>query len=153
MPKLKNPLSAKQRMAVDIYFTNGFNMYKALVEAGYAPSTARSRSTDIFNLPHVKEYMEEKRKAIEAESIATQEEVLKALTVIARRQQEDIEVLPDGQKVAHQIKTSEQLRALEKLAKYFGMDKIEINQTMKVETLVYGDDEEDDDDDDDCFEI
>lgn len=152
MPKVKNPLTPKQRRAVDIYFTNGFNMYKALVEAGYSESTARSRSTDIFNLPHVKEYMEEKRKAIEAESIATQEEVLKALTVIARRQQEDTEVLPDGQKVKHQIKTSEQLRALEKLAKYFGMDKIEINQTMKVETVVYGE-EDDNEDDDDCFEI
>lgn len=153
MPKLKDPLSAKQRRAVDIYFTNGFNMYKALVEAGYAPSTARSRSTDIFNLPHVKEYMEKRRKEIEAESIATQEEILRALTTIARRQQEDIEVLPDGQKVSHQIKTSEQIRALEKLAKYFGMDKIEINQTMKVETLVYGEEDDDIEDDDDCFEI
>ena len=40
------------------------------------------------------------------------------------------------------------------MAKYFGMDKIEINQTMTVETLVYGaDDDVSNIDDDDYFTV
>lgn len=144
-------LTDKQRQAVENYFKNGFNKFKALVDAGYAVSTARSRATDIFNLPQVTEYMEELRKKLESESIASQKELLEALTKIIRREQEDIEVLPTGEKIHHQIRTSEQIRAIEKMAKYYGMDKIEINQTMVVETLVYG--SEDDEDDDDCFEV
>ena len=147
-------ITEKQKQAVDNYFMNGFNKYKAMVDAGYASSTAKARATDLFNLPWVREYAEEKRKKLESEAICTQRELLEALTKIIRREQEDIEVLPSGEKVKHQIKTSEQIRAIEKMAKYFGMDKIEINQTMTVETLVYGaDDDVSDIDDDDYFRV
>ena len=158
MAKPIGALTAKQRQAVDNYFQNGFNKTKAMIDAGYAVSTAKSRSTDLFNLPQVRAYEEERRASLDSQNIASQTELLEALTKIVRREQEDTEVLPDGQKVKHQIKTSEQIRAIEKMAKYFGMDKIEINQTMTVETLVYGaDDDEnptnDEDDDNDYFTV
>ena len=146
-------ITKKQNLLVDYYFMIGFYKYKAMVDARYASSTAKARATDLFNLPWVREYAEEKRKKLESEAICTQRELLEALTKIIRREQEDIEVLPDGQKVRHQIKTSEQIRAIEKMAKYFGMDKIEINQTMTVETLVYGSEDDDVTDDDDYFTV
>lgn len=152
-PKKQMGITEKQKQAVDNYFSNGFNKFKAMVDAGYAVSTARARATDLFNLPWVKEYAEERRQKLESEAICTQRELLEALTKIIRREQEDTEVLPDGQKIKHQIKTSEQIRAIEKMAKYFGMDKIEINQTMTVETLVYGQDEDKLEDDDDYFTV
>ena len=152
-PKKQMGITEKQKQAVDNYFMNGFNKYKAMGDAGYAVSTAKARATDLFNLPWVKEYAEERRAKLESEAICTQRELLEALTKIIRREQEDTEVLPDGQKIKHQIKTSEQIRAIEKMAKYFGMDKIEINQTMTVETLVYGQDEDKLEDDDDYFTV
>lgn len=155
MAKQMGLLTDKQRQAVDNYFQNGFNKYKALVDAGYAKTTARARSTDIFNLPQVKAYEEEKRKQLESNNIATQKELLEALTKIVRRDQEDIEILPDGSKISHMVRTTDQIRAIEKMAKYFGMEKIEINQTMTVETLTYGMNDDDDisDDDDEFFTV
>lgn len=136
-------LSDKQKMAVDTYFTNGFNMTQALITAGWSPSTAKRQVSKFKNDPLIQAYMEEKRELIASDKIAKQEEILQALTTIVRREQKDQTVLQDGRVVQFKVSTADQLRAIEKMMKYYGMDKAEVNHNVSVQTVIYGESEED----------
>lgn len=137
--KLK-PLTDKQKAAIDIYFTNGFNMTQALVSAGFSQSTAKRQCSTFKKNPLVQAYMEEKRQLIASEKIAKQEEVMQTLTTIVRREQKDQMVLQDGTIVNYKISTADQLKALQLLMKYYGMDKVETNNQINIQTIVYGED-------------
>lgn len=146
-------LNDQQRMAVDIYFANGCNMKKAMIEAGYSETTARN-TTGFKRNPAVARYMAERRMAVSSEKIAKQEEIMEALTNIVRRNQKDYAVLPDGTIVQYQVSTSDQVKAIEKMMKYYGMDKPDTQTNIKVQTLVYGsDNSEEASDDDEYIEI
>lgn len=140
MTKKLKPLTDKQKAAIDIYFTNGFNMTQALVSAGFSQSTAKRQCSTFKKNPLVQAYMEEKRQLIASEKIAKQEEVMQTLTTIVRREQKDQMVLQDGTIVNYKISTADQLKALQLLMKYYGMDKVETNNQINIQTIVYGED-------------
>ena len=143
MAKTIKQLTDKQKMAVDIYFSNGFNMTQAMISAGFSQATAKRQVSSFKKNPAVQEYMEERRQLIASEKIAKQEELLQALTTIVRREQKDQAVLQDGTIVQYKVSTADQLRALEKMMKYYGMDKVETNSQINIKTIVYGETEED----------
>lgn len=145
----KSELTPKQRQAVENFFANGFNKTQALRDAGYAESTAKARATDIFNMPHVKAYVEKKREELQTKNVASQQEILETLTKILRRELEDVDVLPDGRIVRTEPKLNEMRQSAQLLGKFYGLDKVEVNQKVKIET-VYGQDEDDRDDDSDA---
>lgn len=140
MAKKEKTLNERQKTAVDIYFTNGFNMTQALISAGFSESTARRQCTSFKKNPLVKAYMDERRALIESEKVAKQEEVIQALTTIVRREQKDHMVLQDGTVVQHKISTADQLKALKLMMQYYGMDKVESNNQINIQTIVYGED-------------
>ena len=140
MTKKLKPLTDKQKADIDIYFTNGFNMTQALVSAGFSQSTAKRQCSTFKKNPLVQAYMEEKRQLIASEKIAKQEEVMQTLTTIVRREQKDQMVLQDGTIVNYKISTADQLKALQLLMKYYGMDKVETNNQVNIQTIVYGED-------------
>lgn len=140
MSKKQKQLNERQKNAVDLYFTNGFNMTQALISAGFSESTAKRQCSSFKKNPLVQAYMEEKRQLIASEKIAKQEEVMQALTTIVRREQKDQMVLQDGTIVQYKVSTADQLRALQLLMKYYGMDKVETNNQINIQTIVYGED-------------
>lgn len=138
MAKKEKKLTDKQKNAIDIYFINGMNMTQAMISAGFSPSTAKRQCTTFKRNPLVQAYMEEKRQLIASERIAKQEEIMQALTTIVRREQKDQAVLQDGTIVQYRVSTADQLRAIEKMMKYYGMDKAEVNNQVNIQTIVYG---------------
>ena len=143
MAKKEKQLTEKQKSVIDIYFTNGMNMTQAMVSAGFSLSTAKRQSSSFKKNPLVQAYMEEKRALIASERIAKQEEIMQALTTIVRREQKDQTVLQDGTIVQYKVSTADQLRAIEKMMKYYGMDKAEVNSQINIKTFVYGESPED----------
>lgn len=138
MSKKSKQLNERQKDAIDIYFTNGFNMTQALISAGFSQSTAKRQCTSFKKNPLVKAYMEEKRALIASQKIAKEEEVMQALTSIVRREQKDQMVLQDGTIVNYKVSTSDQLKALQMLMKYYGIDKVETSNQVNIQTIVYG---------------
>lgn len=140
MAKKEKTLNERQKNAVDIYFTNGFNMTQALISAGFSESTAKRQCTSFKRNPLVQAYMEERRQLLASEKIAKQEEVMQALTSIVRREQKDTAVLQDGTVIQYKISTSDQLKGLQLMMKYYGMDRVETNNQVNIQTIVYGED-------------
>lgn len=152
--KKEAKLTDQQKLAVDIYFANGCNMKQAMMDAGFSETTARN-TTGFKNKPAVAKYMKERMEAISSEKIAKQEEIMEALTEVIRRNQNDYAVLPDGTIVQYKVSTADQIKAIEKMMKYYGMDKPDTQQTIKVQTLVYGSDPDNpkEEEDEDYIEV
>lgn len=152
MSKKSKQLNERQKDAIDIYFTNGFNMTQALISAGFSQSTAKRQCTSFKKNPLVKAYMEEKRALIASQKIAKEEEVMQALTSIVRREQKDQMVLQDGTIVNYKVSTSDQLKALQMLMKYYGIDKVETSNQVNIQTIVYGEEPKEAADKDDTID-
>ena len=152
MSKKSKQLNERQKDAIDIYFTNGFNMTQALISAGFSQSTAKRQCTSFKKNPLVKAYMEEKRALIASQKIAKEEEVMQALTSIVRREQKDQMVLQDGTIVNYKVSTSDQLKALQMLMKYYGIDKVETSNQVNIQTIVYGEEPKETTDKDDTID-
>ncbi|MCI7208539.1 MAG: terminase small subunit [Clostridium sp.] len=152
-------LTDKERQAVNEYFSNGFNWTQAMISAGYSEATAKKSGSRIKKKKEVQEYIAQKQEELDMLNIMSQKEVLEYTTKIAKREQQDYMVLQNGQVVAYTISTNDQLKALGAMAKYHGMDKVEVNHSMRVETYIYGQEDDDIldefgiDDDDDYFEV
>ena len=151
-------LTDKERQAVNEYFINGFNWTQAMISAGYSEATAKKSGSRIKKKAEVQEYIAQKQEELDMINIMSQKEVLEYTSKIARREQQDYMVLQNGSVIPYTISTNDQLKALNQMAKYHGMDKVEVNHSMRVETYIYG--QEDDvidefglDDSDDYFEV
>ena len=151
-------LTDKERQAVNEYFINGFNWTQAMISARYSEATAKKSGSRIKKKAEVQEYIAQKQEELDMINIMSQKEVLEYTSKIARREQQDYMVLQNGSVIPYTISTNDQLKALNQMAKYHGMDKVEVNHSMRVETYIYG--QEDDvidefglDDSDDYFEV
>ena len=152
-------LTDKERQAVNEYFINGFNWTQAMISAGYTEATAKKSGSRIKKKKEVQEYIAEKQEELDTINIMSQKEVLEYTSKIAKKEQLDYMVLPNGQVVPYTISTSDQLKALNQMGKYHGMDKVEVNHSMRVETYIYGQEDDDIidefglDDSDEYFEV
>lgn len=78
-------LTAKQQRFCDEYLID-LNATQAAIRAGYSKKTARVIATENLTKPAISEYIEKRMAEKEAELIASQDEVLKYLTSVMRRE-------------------------------------------------------------------
>ena len=79
MPRRKYPLTDKQRIAVDEYMINGFNIKAALLAAGYTASSAHNSSKTWHQSKELQKYLKKKQAAIAEKHKLTEEWVIQRL--------------------------------------------------------------------------
>ena len=78
-------LTAKQQRFCDEYLID-LNATQAAIRAGYSEKTARQIATENLSKPSIREYIDERMKEKEAALIADQNEVMRYLTSVMRRE-------------------------------------------------------------------
>ena len=78
-------LTAKQQRFCDEYLID-LNATQAAIRAGYSEKTAAVIATENLKKPNIKEYLENRMAEKESELIADQDEVLRYLTAVMRRE-------------------------------------------------------------------
>lgn len=158
-------LTAKQQRFCDEYLID-LNATQAAIRAGYSEKTARAIACENLTKPYIQEYIEKRMAEKEKALIADQNEVMKYLTAVMRREKTDSVVvtlnkevskyIPDEngtmrkqtvkEEVPQIIQIPAQLRdankAAELLGKAYGIytDKIEADVDMELNINIdYGD--------------
>ena len=78
-------LTAKQQRFCDEYLID-LNATQAAIRAGYSEKTARQIANENLTKPDIKEYIENRMAEKEKELIADQDEVMRYLTAVMRRE-------------------------------------------------------------------
>ena len=78
-------LTPKQQRFCDEYLID-MNATQAAIRAGYSEKTARQIATENLSKPSIREYIDERMKEKEAELVADQNEVMRYLTAVMRRE-------------------------------------------------------------------
>ena len=78
-------LTAKQKMFCDEYLID-LNATQAAIRAGYSEKTARSIGQENLTKPAIREYIDQRMAEKEAALVADQDEVMKYLTAVMRRE-------------------------------------------------------------------
>ena len=160
-------MTEKQKRFCDEYLTD-FNATQAAVRAGYSKKTAYSIGEENLRKPEIKEYIEKRMAEKESQLIADQDEVMRYLTAVMRREKmesvvvtlntEKTSYLPDEngtmrkqtvkQEIPQIIEIPAQLRdankAAELLGKAYGIytDKVDVDADMDLNiTIDYGEDD------------
>lgn len=159
-------MTEKQKRFCDEYLTD-LNATQAAVRAGYSKKTAYSIGEENLRKPEIKEYIEKRMAEKESQLIANQDEVMRYLTAVMRREKmesvvvtlntEKTSYVPDEngtmrkqtvkQEIPQIIEIPAQLRdankAAELLGKAYGIytDKVDVDADMDLNiTIDYGDD-------------
>ena len=162
-------MTAKQQRFCDEYLID-LNATQAAIRAGYSKKTAYSIGQENLNKPEIKEYIEKRMAEKESALIADQNEVMKYLTAVMRREMAENVVVtvskersfyaPDDngtmrkntvkeevpQVVEIPARLSDANKAAELLGKAYGIytDRIEQEVDMELSiTVDYGDGNED----------
>ena len=90
-------LTAKQQRFADEYLVD-LNGTKAAIRAGYSPKTASVIATENLRKPNICEYIEKRMAEKEDALIAKQDEVLKYLTSVMRRELKEVAVVTTMEK-------------------------------------------------------
>lgn len=153
-------LTIKQKQVADDYIITGnktqsyLKFYKKIKNR----ETAAAAASRLFNTQEMKEYIEERMKALDEELIADQREVLRGLTRQFRREEMDYQVVmvkkpsfdengnflgieekPEVIKLPTQNKDS--IKAGELIGKRFGMWTDKIDMDIDVPTIISGADD------------
>ena len=117
-------MTAKQMRFCDEYLID-MNATQAAIRAGYSKKTAYSIGVENLKKPEIKKQIEERMAEKEEKLIATQDEILKYLTAVMRKETQ-ASVLARGEFGADRVikkppDEKESLRAAELLGKRFGM--------------------------------
>lgn len=134
-------LTAKQQKFCDLYIELG-NATEAAIKAGYSKKTAAEIGMENLRKPHLKAYVDAKMQEISSKKIMSAEEILKALTSIARGeiQEETVVVEGIGQHMSEarifkkQVTPKDQIKAMELIGKRYQMftDKVSIEGAIPV---------------------
>ncbi len=160
-------MTEKQKRFCDEYLTD-LNATQAAVRAGYSKKTAYSIGEENLRKPEIKEYIEKRMAEKESRLIANQDEVMRYLTAVMRREKmesvvvtlntEKTSYVPDEngtmrkqtvkQEIPQIIEIPAQLRdankAAELLGKAYGIytDKVDVDADMDLNiTIDYGEDD------------
>lgn len=160
-------MTEKQKRFCDEYLTD-LNATQAAVRAGYSKKTAYSIGEENLRKPEIKEYIEKRMAEKESQLIADQDEVMRYLTAVMRREKmesvvvtlntEKISYVPDEngtmrkqtvkQEIPQIIEIPAQLRdankAAELLGKAYGIytDKVDVDADTDLNiTIDYGEDD------------
>ena len=159
-------MTEKQKRFCDEYLTD-LNATQAAVRAGYSKKTAYSIGEENLRKPEIKEYIEKRMAEKVSQLIADQDEVMRYLTAVMRREKmesvvvtlntEKTSYVPDEngtmrkqtvkQEIPKIIEIPAQLRdankAAELLGKAYGIytDKVDVDADMDLNiTIDYGED-------------
>ena len=160
-------MTAKQQRFCDEYLID-LNATQAAIRAGYSEKTARQIANENLTKPYISEYIEKRMAEKEKALIADQDEVMRYLTAVMRREKTDSVVVtlqketstyvPDAdgkmrkqtvkEEVPEIVQIPAQLRdsnkAAELLGKAYGIytDRIEADVDMELNINIdYGDEE------------
>ena len=158
-------LTQKQKRFCDEYLID-LNATQAAIRAGYSKKTARAIANENFTKPYIKEYIEKRMAEKEKELIAEQDEVMRYLSAVMRREKTESVVVtlskekstyvPDengtmrkqtvkediAQVVEIPARLSDSNKAAELLGKAYGLytDRIDAEVDMELNiTVDYGD--------------
>ena len=120
-------MTAKQERFVDEYLAD-LNATQAAIRAGYSEKTARAMGHENLTKPDIEEAIAEALKARRQRTEITQDRVLEELAVLA--------FAPITDERLAQLKISDQLTALDKLAKHLGMFTERVHHSGEVTTNV-----------------
>jgi len=162
-------LTAKQQRFCDEYLID-LNATQAAIRAGYSEKTAAVIATENLRKPNIKEYIENRLAEKEKDLIADQDEVMKYLTAVMRREMKESVVVTLQNKVEKWVKDedtgklkkqtvteespavveiparlSDSNKAAELLGKRYGLytEKVEADVDMSLNISVdYGDEDE-----------
>lgn len=99
-------LTAKQQRFCDEYLVD-LNATQAAIRAGYSEKTAAVIANENLRKPYIKEYIENRLAEKEKELIADQDEVMKYLTAVMRREMKESVVVTLQNKVEKWVKDEE----------------------------------------------
>ena len=158
-------LTPKQQRFCDEYLID-MNATQAAIRAGYSEKTARQIATENLSKPSIREYIDERMKEKEAELVADQNEVMRYLTAVMRREykehvvvtiaREESTYVPDEygtmrkQTVKEEVpevveipaRLSDSNKAAELLGRAYGIYSDKVQQEVDVDlniTVDYGD--------------
>lgn len=121
-------LRPKQKRFCDEYLID-LNATQAAIRAGYSPNTAKQIGSEHLTKPDIQEYIRQRMAEKDEKLIARQDEVLKYLTRVMRRQEVDYgtNVVSDGEGTSRveitqlPTKVADASRAAELLGKRYGL--------------------------------
>lgn len=141
----RKKLTIKRKKFADNYIATG-NASQSYKDAGYKwknDGVARVEGSRLLQMPEIQEYIQGQMQSIEDESIATAEEVLAALTSIARGevQEEVVNTVMTGNGYSDVVKTlkapatKDIIKAWELLGKKYALwtDKTEVEHSGAVQ--------------------
>lgn len=99
-------MTAKQKRFCDEYLID-LNATQAAIRAGYSEKTARAIGNENLTKPYIKEYIEKRMAEKEAELIADQNEVMKYLSSVMRRDLKESVVVTLQNKTEKWVKDEE----------------------------------------------
>ena len=94
---MEKELTAKQKRFCDEYLIC-LNATQAAIKAGYSKNTARNIGHENLTKPDIREYIEKRMAEKEEALIAKQDEVLKYLTSVMRRELKEVAVVTTMEK-------------------------------------------------------
>lgn len=142
-------LTEKQKAFCDHYIET-LNATEAAVRAGYSPKTAKQVGYENLTKPYLKQYIDQRLKALESKRVADAREVLEYLTRVMRGQEEET-VVVGGEYGVELIKKEPSIRERNKAAELLGKryalftERLDVDGSLSVQII---DDIPDDDDDD-----
>ena len=164
-------MTARQKLFCDEYLVD-LNATQAAIRAGYSEKTARVIGQENLLKPAIKEYIEKRLKEKEDALIANQNEVMKYLTSVMRREKKEHVVVtlskeestyaPDDNGTMRKHTVKEEIpevieiparladanKAAELLGRAYSLYTEKVDQNIDMElniTVDYGDDEGEDD--------
>ncbi len=99
-------MTAKQMRFCDEYLID-LNATQAAIRAGYSQKTARAIGAENLTKPYIKEYIEKRMAEKEAELIADQNEVMKYLTSVMRREKTESVVVTLSKETSNYVPDDE----------------------------------------------
>lgn len=142
-------LTEKQKRFADFYIISG-NATEAAIKAGYSKKTAKETGYENLTKPHLKNYINERLKALENERTASGQEVLEYLTAVMRGEHKEQTLIGLGEGAQGvteiDVGAKDRIKAAELLGKRHQLftDKIELNTKGEIVVKVgEWDDDED----------
>ncbi len=134
----RQKLPPKQKAFAEEYISNGANAYQAALKAGYAQSTAKSRSYELLRNPQIMDYISARRKELAAQTISP-ERVLLELADIGFGQREYPAYDMSGEEYQRKPSMTARLKALELMAKNQGLLESSQNRDSDTEVQIIDD--------------
>lgn len=132
----KRVITIRQEKFINEYIINGGNGTQAAVKAGYSKKTANVIATQ--NLNKLSDIIQERLGKKNANKVAKSDEVLELLTIFARGEMKEEQIIVEGSGngyseariMQRKIANKDQLQALDKLARIHGLynDRLEVSQ-------------------------